>query len=89
MLVEAFAVEQLRYASGGPRDPEMLCTEERLRGDFAEADVLEVRRDLVQLDEGPLHRGPGMLMRLLARRPVEGRVSVAREQDGRSPRPLL
>lgn len=78
VLVEAFAVEQMGYASGGPRDPDMLLTEQRLRSDFAGADVLEVRRDLVQLDEGPFHRGPGMLMRLLARRPAEGQASRAR-----------
>lgn len=70
VVVEAFALEQMQYASGGPRDPDCLLSEERLRVEFVGADVLEVRRDLVTLDEGPLHRGPAMLMRMLARRPA-------------------
>jgi SAM-dependent methyltransferase len=68
VLIEAFAREQLGYQSGGPRDADMLFSEEVLLADFDGAEILALRRELVQLDEGPLHRGPGMLIRLLARR---------------------
>jgi SAM-dependent methyltransferase len=70
VLIEAFAKEQTAYASGGPRDPDLLYSEADLRDDFAGADVRVLRRELVELDEGPLHRGPGMLIRLLAARPA-------------------
>lgn len=68
IILEAFHVEQLRYASGGPRTDDLLFTEERLRSDFADAEILELRKDLVHLDESRLHQGPGMLVRMLARR---------------------
>lgn len=68
VLIEAFAQEQLAYASGGPKDRDLLFSEAGLRADFADADILILRTQRVDLDEGPLHRGPGMLIRLLARR---------------------
>lgn len=70
VVIEAFHVDQLAYASGGPRDPDLLLTEERLRAEFAAAEILVLRRDVVELDESRLHRGPGVLMRMLARRPA-------------------
>jgi SAM-dependent methyltransferase len=68
LLLEAFHTDQLAYHSGGPRDEGMLMTEERLRSDFEGAEIVEFRKALVQLDESRLHRGPGMLVRFLARR---------------------
>lgn len=68
LLVEAFHRDQLAYSSGGPRDESMLPDEAELRADFAVAEILELRKELVQLNESRLHRGPGMLTRMLARR---------------------
>ena len=68
VLIEAFAPEQLAYTSGGPKDPDLLYRGEDLRSDFVATDIRVLRKELVNLDEGPLHRGPGMLIRLLARR---------------------
>ncbi len=70
VLIEAFAQEQLAYASGGPKDRDLLFSETILREDFADADLQVLRTQQVDLEEGPLHRGPGMLIRLLARRPA-------------------
>jgi SAM-dependent methyltransferase len=71
VLIEAFAAEQLAYASGGPKDPDLLYREEALRSDFGDAEILVLRTERIELDEGPLHRGPGILVRLLARRRTE------------------
>lgn len=68
VLIEAFAPEQLGFASGGPKNPDMLYSEEQLRDDFAQAEIVVIRKDFLTLDEGPLHRGPAALVRLLARR---------------------
>lgn len=68
VLIEAFAEAQLAYASGGPKDRDLLFSEAVVRADFAEADLCILRTQEIDLDEGPLHRGPGMLIRLLARR---------------------
>lgn len=68
VVLEAFHVEQMAFTSGGPRDPVLLYTEELLRDDFHDAELVELRKDRVNLDEGPLHRGEGVLVRLAARR---------------------
>lgn len=66
-LLEGFHRDQMAYASGGPRDPTMLFTEESVRQDVASATILELRRDLVELHESVLHQGLGVLIRLLAK----------------------
>ena len=68
VLIEAFAPEQMGFTSGGPRNPDMLYSEALLRDDFAAAEIVVLRKDFITLDEGPLHRGPAALIRLLARR---------------------
>ncbi|MCK9365655.1 MAG: class I SAM-dependent methyltransferase [Metallibacterium scheffleri] len=68
LILEAFTPAQLACASGGPRDLALLYTEALLREDFAALELLEVLSGEVLLDEGPGHRGPGQVLRLLARR---------------------
>ncbi len=68
ILLEAFHKEQIGYHSGGPRDVGMLYDEESLRADFADARVLEFRKERIELDESRLHRGPGVLVRMFVRK---------------------
>ncbi len=68
LILEAFTPEQLRYASGGPRDAALLYTAAQLRGDLAGAELLLLEERLTVLDEGPGHRGEGAVVRLVARR---------------------
>ncbi len=67
LLIEGFHKDQMAHTSGGPRDPAMLFSEEALRSDLTDADLLEIRRDEVVLDESPLHRGPAVVLRVTAR----------------------
>ncbi len=71
VLLEAFSPEQrlLGRTSGGPRDVDLLFTEERLRADFAGFDLEHLEACEVVLDEGPGHRGPANVVRLIARKP--------------------
>ena len=66
LILEAFTPEQLRYASGGPKDADMLYTLEQLRGDFAGRmhETLGWEGPLT-LDEGPGHQGPAHVVRWL------------------------
>lgn len=66
VLLEGFHTDQLAFHSGGPRDEAMLFSEERLRDEFAGADILELRTERVNLEESRLHRGPAMLVRMVA-----------------------
>ncbi len=69
LILEAFTPQQLRYASGGPRDEDMLYSLADLRADFAGLREHLAWEGVVPLDEGPGHQGPGHVLRLLAQTP--------------------
>lgn len=69
IILEAFRPEQLAYSSGGPKDPAMLYTAEQLTADFRGSEILLLDQPFIDLDEGPLHRGPAATIRLVARKP--------------------
>lgn len=66
LILEAFTPEQLRYASGGPKDADMLYTLGDLRADFAGLHEHLAWAGEVLLDEGPGHQGPAQVVRYLA-----------------------
>ncbi len=57
LIIEAFTPAQLQHSSGGPKQLELLYTEEILRNDFVGAEMLELLEVETDLDEGRLHRG--------------------------------
>lgn len=68
VILEAFRPAQLAYASGGPKDLDLLYTAEQLRSDFQAMEILLIEEALITLDEGELHRGPAATVRLVARK---------------------
>lgn len=54
------------YRSGGPPSAEMLFTPEEIRAAFSDWSILVCRRLERDLDEGPGHRGPGVVTQLAA-----------------------
>jgi len=68
LVLEAFSPEQLKYASGGPKQVDLLYTAELLRSDFAGADFAELAESVVELEEGRMHSGPGAVVRTVLRR---------------------
>lgn len=68
-LTEQFSVEQLAYGSGGPKDPDMLLTIAELEAAFAGYELAYAAQELTELEEGPGHRGPGSVVRLIAIKP--------------------
>jgi SAM-dependent methyltransferase len=75
LVLEAFHPTQLGRASGGPKDVTMLYTLAMLRDDLAGAaarfEVLQATETEVDLDEGPGHRGPAQVTRLVAQRATD------------------
>ncbi|MHA7600408.1 class I SAM-dependent methyltransferase [Alicycliphilus sp. T452] len=70
LVLEAFTPQQLAYASGGPKDADMLYSTQQLRADFAGLLREELAWDgVVQLDEGPGHQGAAHVLRWLAQAP--------------------
>jgi len=68
LILEAFSPSQLRFSSGGPKQIDLLYTAESLRRDFAGAEVLQLSEEVVELREGPLHSGPGAVVRGIFRK---------------------
>ncbi len=70
IVLEAFTPAQLtnNRPSGGPPTEALMFTPEMLRDDFADLTIETLTEEVVQLDEGPGHRGPADVVRLVARR---------------------
>ena len=70
IVLEAFTPEQItnHRPSGGPPTQALMFTPDILREDFAALTIEILTEETVQLDEGPGHRGPADVVRLVARR---------------------
>jgi len=65
-LLEVFHKEQLPYTSGGPKDLDLLYDEVDLRNDFANMDIRLLEKKETILDEGKLHKGKAIVVRMKA-----------------------
>ena len=70
LILEGYRPEQLRYATGGPKQVENLYTEALLRESFAGLEILHLASYDAEVDEGGGHRGMSALIDLVARRPA-------------------
>jgi len=69
ILIEAFAKEQINYASGGPRNPEMLFSTGILKNDFDGLNFQKLTHEKVTLDEGAHHSGLAEVVQMIAVKP--------------------
>jgi SAM-dependent methyltransferase len=67
-LSEMFTPRQLDYGSGGPKDPDMLVEPDELMRAFEGFEIVMAEEEVVTLDEGPFHQGPGSVVHFIARR---------------------
>lgn len=70
LILEAFTVNQLTRASGGPKTTDLLFTQDQLESDFSNLAQLKISETQVQLDEGSLHRGIAEVIRLTGYKPT-------------------
>lgn len=63
---EFFSKAQLAYASGGPKDPSLLY--EPALFERLELSVLHLEETVIELNEGPGHKGPAAVIRVVLRR---------------------
>jgi hypothetical protein len=68
ILLEAFSKEQLQYNSGGPKDIDMLFSQEELITDFEKLTDLQTSILLTELNEGDGHKGKASVIRLVGRK---------------------
>jgi len=65
LILEGFSKKQLANNSGGPRNLEMLFSEEELNSDFKVLNTLSVVEFEIELEEGRLHIGKSDVMRVV------------------------
>jgi SAM-dependent methyltransferase len=69
VILEAFTPDQLAYGTGGPKDPDLLCTLDGLRSQFSGLH-LEVGLERVRdIQEGHAHHGLSAVVQVVARKP--------------------
>ena len=68
LILEAFHVKQLHHnrASGGPKNEEMLYTEAMLQQDFKALQILSLKHEVIELQQGNFHKGKAEIIRLFA-----------------------
>jgi SAM-dependent methyltransferase len=64
LILEGFSKKQIENNTGGPRNVEMLFSEEELRNDFGFFTELSVSETDVSLDEGTFHNGKASVIRV-------------------------
>ena len=65
LILEGFTKEQIHNSSGGPKNMDMLFSEEELRNDFASMSNLQVKKVIRHLDEGKHHLGEASVIQLI------------------------
>lgn len=68
LIAELFHKEQAGRNTGGPKNPELLYSEEELLQAFAALHILLLEKKTVLLEEGPLHDGEAVVLRMVAQR---------------------
>jgi 2-polyprenyl-3-methyl-5-hydroxy-6-metoxy-1,4-benzoquinol methylase len=65
IIFEAFGKEQLNYTSGGPKDIDMLFSEEEVKNEFPVISFDRLSTEKIVLDEGLFHQGEGVVVRFI------------------------
>lgn len=65
LLFEGFGKEQIHLNSGGPKQIEMLFSEEEIKNEFPNIDFKFLETLNINLDEGPFHQGKANLVRFV------------------------
>lgn len=66
LILEAFAKDQIKNISGGPRNEELLYSLSELEDDFEGLNFISSRQERIKLNEGPFHQGTADVVRILA-----------------------
>jgi SAM-dependent methyltransferase len=69
LIMEVFHEDQLRYASGGPQNKDMLYTPELLKHDFQELDIIQNESRNINLNEGDHHQGEAAVIQFVGQKP--------------------
>jgi cyclopropane fatty-acyl-phospholipid synthase-like methyltransferase len=65
LILEGFSKKQIQNDTGGPRDINMLFSEEELRSDFSLLSEISVTEEKTVLEEGNFHKGEASVIRVV------------------------
>lgn len=68
IIFEAFGKEQLNYTSGGPKQLDMLFSEDEIKSEFQNIDFTYLNTEETILDEGPYHQGKANVVRFIGKK---------------------
>ena len=74
LILEGFSINNLAVknedtvATNGPKMPEMLFTVDMIKDDFPDYDIIELKEELIHLDEGPYHQGEAVVVRFVGKK---------------------
>ena len=73
VIFEAFSKNHLEYMRnnpqmGGPKEVETLFSTEEIRSDFENFEIIELREQEIELNEGNFHIGKGSVIRFVGRK---------------------
>ncbi|MDR7210252.1 class I SAM-dependent methyltransferase [Flavobacterium piscis] len=65
IIFEAFGKAQIHLNSGGPKQEDMLFSEDEIKNDFKNIDFITIETADINLDEGVFHQGKANVVRFL------------------------
>lgn len=68
VILEGFSKKQLRNNSGGPKNIDLLFSEEELKEDFLSLSEINIRETDIILNEGEFHKGNASVIRLTGKK---------------------
>lgn len=69
VVLEAYSERQLSYGTGGPKDADMLMSENKLRAGFAGLEILQLQEIEREVIEGSYHTGLASVVQFIGRKP--------------------
>lgn len=69
VVLEGFHKDQIYKDSGGPGNLGFLFSEEELKADFHDLEIIELNTQQRSLDEGSFHQGEAVIVQLTAKKP--------------------
>ena len=73
MIIEGFSKKQIKLIelnpkAGGPKNVDMLFSQEEIKGDFPQFEILKLTEEIIGLSEGDYHQGKSSVVRFIGRK---------------------
>ena len=70
-IMEGYTIDQIPLKSGGPKNPDMMMSADKLANSFDGYELAILREQRRMLDEGPRHQGEAATVQIMAIKPID------------------